>query len=170
MTRGTFDQAWLHALLAACGGFLIATLWFDLMFDVQVLGHPAAPALLPEAVLASIGYYYRRVTTDAHPMQRLIGVVMAVTVLGSAWTLRHAWRRRLHGLALVTAAVPIGLAGARVLPHAVQLGSLVDSAATQSALARAIFADHVFCLAAMAGFTAIEIGLATDCSRPVADR
>ena len=25
------------ALLAACGGFLIAVLWMDLMFDVQVL-------------------------------------------------------------------------------------------------------------------------------------
>ena len=42
-----------HAL-AACGGFLLAVLWMDLMFDVQVLPHRHLPEL-PEAVLASIG-------------------------------------------------------------------------------------------------------------------
>jgi hypothetical protein len=26
-------------VLAACGGFLLAVLWMDLMFDVQVLRH-----------------------------------------------------------------------------------------------------------------------------------
>jgi len=38
---------------AACGGFLIAVLWMDLIFDSQVLRHRAADEL-PGAVLASI--------------------------------------------------------------------------------------------------------------------
>ena len=33
-------------------GFLLAVLWFDLMFDVQVRGHDGA--VLPDEVLASI--------------------------------------------------------------------------------------------------------------------
>ena len=61
-------------LLSLCGGFLLAVLWFDLMFDTQVLGAP--PGDLPEEILASIAAYYARVTTAAVPMNRLIGVVM----------------------------------------------------------------------------------------------
>ena len=54
----------------ACGGFLLAVLWMDLMFDVQVLRHRGSTAPLPEDVLASIAAYYRRVTTDAEPRIR----------------------------------------------------------------------------------------------------
>jgi hypothetical protein len=124
----------LQALLAACGGFLLAVLWLDLMFDVQVLGRAAPPAALPDATLASIAHYYARVTTAAHPMQRLIALVMAVTVLGS---LVRAWqfpRRLLSWLAFGTAAVPIALAALRVVPNAVRLGSGAGSPAEQSAL------------------------------------
>lgn len=152
--------AWPHAVLAAGGGFLIAVLWFDLMFDVQVRGHVAAPATLPEATLASIAQYYRRVTTDAHPMQQLIGIVMVVTVLGAGWTLRRPGQRWLRRTALVSCAVPIGLAAVRVFPNAVRLGMRADSLAEQSALARAIYADHVRCLVAILVFTAVQIVLA----------
>ena len=48
---------------APAAGFLLAVLWFDLMFDVQVSATPAGE--LPEQVLASIAGYYRRVTTTA---------------------------------------------------------------------------------------------------------
>ncbi|MGH7894021.1 MAG: hypothetical protein ACREQL_05085, partial [Candidatus Binatia bacterium] len=111
-------QTWPHALLAACGGFLVATVWFDLMFDVQVLGHAAAPAPLPETTVASIAAYYRRVTTDAQPMQWLIAVVMAVTVLGSLSILLRRSHGTLCWMALLTSAAPIGLAAARVFPNA----------------------------------------------------
>src|ERR1043166_2149382 len=47
-------------ILAACGGFLLAVLWMDLMFDVQVLPHRTPE--LPEPVVSSIAAYYRRVT------------------------------------------------------------------------------------------------------------
>jgi hypothetical protein len=67
--------------VSAGAGFLLAVLWFDLMFDVQVLRHPAGD--LPETVLASIAGYYRRVTTDATPMNRLVAVAMVATIAAS---------------------------------------------------------------------------------------
>jgi hypothetical protein len=149
----------LHALLAACGGFLIATLWFDLMFDTQVLGH-VVTVPLPEGTIASIAHYYRRVTTDAHPMELLIGSVMGVTVLGSAWCVVRASPRALPAVALLAATAPIGLAAARIVANAVRLGARDGSLAEQSALARSIFVDHVFCIASMVVFTAIEVALA----------
>jgi hypothetical protein len=68
----------LNSLAAAGAAFLTAVLWFDLMFDVQVRKH--AGDALPDDVLASIRTYYRRVTTDATPMNRLISVVMLTTL------------------------------------------------------------------------------------------
>ena len=68
----------MNAAASAGAGFLLAVLWFDLMFDVQVRGH--AGDELPEPVLASIGGYYRRVTTAARPMNRLVAAVMVATV------------------------------------------------------------------------------------------
>jgi hypothetical protein len=159
----------LHALLAACGGFLLATLWFDLMFDVQVLGHPAASGALPEATIASIAAYYRRVTTDAHPMEHLIGVVMVVAVLGSVWSLRRPTDRRLGWVAVVASVAPIGLAATRVFPNAVRLAARDGSLDAQSALARSIFVDHVCCLVSIVLFTAIQIVLARAGSPPPAD-
>src|SRR5262245_65686434 len=98
-------------LLAACGGFLLAVLWMDLMFDVQVL------AASPEAAVASIAAYYRRVTTDARPMNQLIGLVMGVTILGAAAGTRDRAAGAVRWLALACAAAPIGLAAGRVFPN-----------------------------------------------------
>src|SRR5262249_41014755 len=106
-----------------------------------------------------------RVTTDAHPMQVLVGVVMATVILGSAWQMRYASHRRLRWAALVSSLVPIGLAAVRVFANAVRLGAQAGSAAEQSALARSIFADHVLCLALIGTFTAIQIVLALAASR-----
>ena len=64
----------MSAFVTAGAGFLLAVLWFDLMFDVQVLRRSEAE--LPEEVLASIAGYYARVTTRARPMNRLIAAVM----------------------------------------------------------------------------------------------
>lgn len=68
----------MHTIAAAGAGFLLAVLWFDLMFDVQTRKH--AGDLLPPEVLASISAYYRRVTTDAYPMNRLVALVMVLTL------------------------------------------------------------------------------------------
>jgi hypothetical protein len=140
--------------LAAGAGFLLAVLWFDLMFDVQVLGHHDDE--LPPAVLASIAAYYGRVTTRARPMNRLVALAMVATIAavvaelvrGSGWA---GWA----SLGLVGAAV--ALAAGRTLPNAIRLGAQHDPPARQSELARAILRDHVCCLAAIATLLALQL-------------
>ena len=145
------------AVLAACGGFLLAVLWMDLLFDVQVLRH-RRDATLPEPVLASIAAYYRRVTTDARPLGHLVGTVMAVALIAlAAQIAAGATPRWIAWASLPLAAGPIALAAARVVPHAVRLGARADGAAQQSALARAICRDHLLCLAGIAGFVALQL-------------
>jgi len=51
----------MHSFAAAGAGFLLAVLWFDLMFDVQTRKH--AGDLLPPEVLASIRPTTGHVTT-----------------------------------------------------------------------------------------------------------
>ena len=146
----------MFALPIACGGFLLAVLWFDLMFDVQVRRHRHGD--LPESVLSSIASYYRRVTTDAQPMTFAVALVMAigvVAVIGQLVT--DSIARWASAISLALAAVPIVLALRRVLPNAARLGSRVDPIDVQSALARQIYADHLFCLAAIAAFLAVQL-------------
>lgn len=151
----------MSAVLAACGGFLLAILWMDLIFDTQVLGQKRENGALPEPVLASIASYYRRATTDSFPMSRLIAAVMGigvVTCVAALFVGGGALLLRL--LALTLLAGPVGLAATRVVPDAVRLGSRKDEPATQSALARRICRDHLVCLAGIAGFIAVELALA----------
>jgi hypothetical protein len=65
----------MEAFVTAPAGFLLAVLWFDLMFDVQVRRTPP-----PEGAVESISRYYRRVTTDAHPMNLLVALAMLLTI------------------------------------------------------------------------------------------
>ena len=148
----------VSALLAACGGFLLAVLWMDLIFDVQVLRHRDRAAELPDAVLASIATYYRRVTTTARPMGHLVGAVMAVALVASGVQL--AFGRGPRGLALaglLLCAIPILLAALRVVPNAVRLGTRSDPAGVQTALARSICRDHLICLGAILGFIVVQL-------------
>ena len=137
-------------------GFLLAVLWFDLMFDVQVRGQTAGE--LPADVRNSIAAYYRRVTTDAHPMSRLVAAAMLMTIAALAGAAaRHdvrAWAAW-PALGLVVAAV--GLAAARTVRNAVRLGSQAGTATEQSVLARTILRDHAACLAAVALALVLEI-------------
>lgn len=137
-------------LLTACAGFLLAVLWMDLIFDVQVLRHPDE---LPEAVLVSIAAYYRRATTTSRPMSRLIVVVMLI-LLGALGF--QAARGHDPGWLLVTsailAAVPMLLALTHTVPSAIRLGQRTDGPTEQSRLARAIFKDHLVCAGSMLAF------------------
>ena len=147
---------------AVGGGFLLAVLWMDLMFDVQAWRLGAGPAA-DAAVVASIATYYRRVTTEAFPMNRLIGGVMIITLVAAgqrAWGARR--RRGLHAAAFALAAGPIALAAVRVFPAAVRLGSAADAFPAQAALARAILRDHLACLVAILGFTGLQVWLGDD--------
>jgi hypothetical protein len=140
-------------ILAVCGGFLLAVLWMDLMFDVQVLRHRDAPGELPEPVLASIAGYYRRVTTDARPMGHLVGVVMSATVALLVVQMvgghEPVW---LAPASLLLAGGPIVLAAVRVYPNAVRLGARTDDPLRQSRLARTICRDHLLCLGGIVAF------------------
>ena len=144
----------VNAFVAAGAGFLLAVLWFDLMFDVQARHGP------DEAALASIAAYYARVTTAARPMNRLVAAVMLATLAAivvqiakgddPAWV---GWT----SLGLVGAAV--GVAGSHTVPAAVRLGTRRDDAEEQRGLARSILRDHLFCLTAIALVLAVQLGL-----------
>ena len=146
----------MHALTTTGAGFLLAVLWFDLMFDVQAHGHRRT--VLPEHTVASVSAYYRRVTTDARPMNRLVALAMLVvtasivTELARAASPRWAWWTSL-GLAVV----PIVVAATHTVPAAVRLGARSGSLEAQSALARSILRDHLFCLACIAALVGLQV-------------
>ena len=144
----------MTAFVTAGAGFLLAVLWFDLMFDVQALRVPDRE--LPEPVLASIAGYYARVTTLARPMNRLVAVAMAATIVALAvqaprW---EAWA------SLALAGTAIGLAAVRTVPAAQRLGSRRDPPAVQSRTARAVGRDHLVCFALIATVLVIQLGFA----------
>jgi hypothetical protein len=151
----------VHAFVAAPAGFLLAVLWFDLMFDVQVLGRGGRNGQVPEDALASISAYYARVTTAARPMNRLIAVVMVATLAAIVVQLANGDEPRWVAWAsLGLAGSAIALAAAHTFPAAVRLGARSDPPVEQSRLARTIFRDHVLCLAAIAALLALQLAAA----------
>jgi len=155
----------VHRLLLPCAGFLLAVLWMDLMFDVQVAAHPAGD--LPSDVIASVAAYYRRVTTDAAPMGNAIGVVMLATVVGSVVQLvRGRFGLWLRALAALAACAPVALAQSVVFPDAVELGRLAGTATEHSELARAIYSAHLVCFASILLLLAVELRASFAVRRP----
>jgi hypothetical protein len=138
----------MHTFAAAGAGFLLAVLWFDLMFDVQTRKH--AGELFPGEVLASISAYYRRVTTEAYPMNRLVALVMVLTLAAICAEIvqgENPWW--IGWVSLALAGSGFALTIARTVPNAVLLGRAEVTAARQSTLARAIFRDHLLSFARM---------------------
>jgi hypothetical protein len=147
------------AFVTAGAGFLLAVLWFDLMFDVQVVSH--RHGALPERVLESIAGYYRRVTTAARPMNRLIATVMVVTLAAIVVEVARAEPKQWVAWAsLALAAAPIALAGGRIVPLAVRLGGRADAPERQSELARAIFRGHVMSAASILTLLVLQLSFA----------
>ena len=144
----------MNAFVAAGAGFLLAVLWFDVMFDVQAAGSEE----VPEAALASIAAYYARVTTAARPMNRLIAAVMAATLAAIVVQIARGGDPVWLGWAsLALASAAIGLAGVRTVPTAVRLGTRRDPQPVQSRLARAVLAQHLFCFAAIATVIVVQL-------------
>jgi hypothetical protein len=146
----------MHAFVAAGSAFLMAVLWFDLMFDVQVRGHVGGG--LPPEVLDSIAAYYRRVTTEARPMGQVVGVVMLFTLAAIAVELVRGegpvWRAAIC-LALGSGAVALALG--RTVRNAMTLGGGDGAPDRRVRLAKQIYRDHLCCLAAMAAVTALQL-------------
>lgn len=146
----------VDGLLLASGGFLLAVLWVDLMFDTQVRGMTGDQ--LPEPALASIAAYYRRATTTSRPMSRLIAAVMVILV-GALVVMAvggddPAWVTAASALLGV---VPILLAAVRTVPNAVRLGGRADEPAKQTRLAIAVYRDHLVCFALIAAFLTVRL-------------
>jgi hypothetical protein len=146
----------MRALAGAGAGFLLAVLWFDLMFDVQAGRHPERD--VPAEVRSSIAAYYARVTTAARPMNRLIAVTMLITIgaLGAELVRGDlpVWRASLS-LALTLGAV--GLAAGRTVRNAVRLGRETDDTEQQSRLAHMILRDHLLCIVAIAAVLLLQL-------------
>jgi hypothetical protein len=144
------------AFVSAGAGFLLAVLWFDLMFDVQVLPHGRDE--IPEDVLASISAYYRRVTTAARPMNWLIATVMLATIASVGIELARGDAPPWVGWAsLALAGSAVSLAIGRTVPNAVRLGTRRDALDTQRRLAKSICRDHLCCLAAIATVLILQL-------------
>ncbi|OBH35787.1 hypothetical protein A5692_10975 [Mycobacterium sp. E342] len=148
----------MASLLTACGGFLFAVLWMDLIFDVQVLRFRSAPTGLPDAVLDSIAAYYHRATTTSRPMSRLIAVVM-VALLGA---LTYEFVRGPEPwwvlvFSAVLAGVPVMVALTQTVPDAVRLGRRTDDPPEQTRLARSVCRDHLVCAGCMLAFLALWV-------------
>ena len=142
--------------IAAGAGFLLAVLWFDLMFDVQLARAPAAGP--SEEVLASIAAYYRRVTTAARPMNRLVAAVMLGT-LGSiiAQIVRGDGPRWVGWASLPLGAGAILLAASHTVPAAVRLGTRRDLVERQAQLARSILRDHILCFTGILALLILQL-------------
>jgi hypothetical protein len=146
----------MQAIVTAGAGFLLAVLWFDLMFDVQVL--PYRTVAVPDDVVGSIATYYRRVTTEAGSMSRLVAAFMLVTVAGVVTQIVRADGAPVaRWLSLSLAIVPVALAGTRTVPRAVRLGSRRDPMEVQAAATRSIFAEHVFCLCSIGALLIVQL-------------
>ena len=149
----------MTAFVTAGAGFLLAVLWFDLMFDVQAARHRAPE--LPGSVLASIAGYYGRVTTAARPMNRLIAAVMVGTIAAVIVQLAQGDAPRwAAAVSLALTVAPITLAAVHTVPSAVRLGARSDTIVRQSRLARSILRDHLLCIAAIAVVLVLQLALA----------
>jgi hypothetical protein len=147
------------AFVTAGAGFLLAVLWFDLMFDVQAVRQRDGD--LPEEVLSSTAGYYRRVTTAARPMNRLIAAVMAGTIVAIIVQLVQGDAPRwAAAVSLVLTAAAISVAAVHTVPGAVRLGTRSDAIAGQSRLARSILRDHLLCITAVAVVLVLQLAFA----------
>jgi hypothetical protein len=151
------DIRHMHAGVTAGLGFLFAVLWLDLMFDLQAARSNSGD--LSRDALVSISSYYRRITTTARPMNRLVTAVMAATL---AALIAEIWTRRAPAWAAWTSlcltAAGIGLAAVRTFRNAVRIGRDTGEPHTRSDLARSLLRDHIACALAIA--TALFVQLA----------
>ena len=146
----------MTAFVAAGAGFLLAVLWFDLMFDVQV-----RRADRPEEAVASIAAYYRRVTIEAYPMNRLVAAVMLATLVALVVQVADGDAPRWASIAsLMLALAAIALAVGHTFRTGARLGAGRGGPVEQAALARLMLRDHLACLAAIVALLVLQLGFA----------
>lgn len=140
-------------IVTACAGFLLAVLWMDLIFDIQIGRRGRREKDVATSALESICGYYHRATSTSRPMSALIPAVMGILLAALAFEatrgVRPAWMMAMSG---VLAGGPILLALLRTVPNATRLGRRTDPEDEQIRLARAILGDHLLCLVAVVAF------------------
>ena len=146
----------MTAIVVAGAAFLFAVLWFDLMFDAQVLKHPAGT--LPPDVLAATSSYYRRVTVEGAPMMYLPVVVMLLTLGAIVCELVR------HSVPAWVAWASLGLGGWAVVsvaliavPRAQRIGRAQEPPETLSDLARLVLRLHALAAACWLVVIALQI-------------
>ena len=149
----------MNAFVTAGAGFLLAVLWFDLMFDVQALR--SRERVLPEETLASIAGYYRRVTREARPDEQAGGAgdggTLAAIVVQIARGDDPAW----VGWVSLGLVIPgVALAAPHTFKAGARLGARRDPPEVQSAIARSILRDHLLCLPAVVAVLVIQLAFA----------
>ena len=147
----------MTAIVASAGtGFLLAVLWFDLPFDVQVWRHRRARTV-PEPVLASIAGSYARVTTAARPMNLAVALAMVATLVALLARVLDGTHVGIRIAALLLALLAIVRAASRTVRNAVRLGTRADDAETQTDLARRIHADHIACIVLVSSSLVLQV-------------
>ena len=147
---------------AACSSqtFLCAVLWFDLMFDVQVF--PYLKKKLPKSALDSICEYYKRVTIDASPMGKFVGIVMLFVVVSHILEFleNEGICFYLSILSFCCSFYGMLLASIRTLPYAMRLGRGKEDVEVLNTLAFQVFYDHASSLCFMCIAVIIQLYIA----------
>ena len=133
----------MQAFATACTGFLLAVLWFDLMHDVLARG------VVTDGDLTTIQRYYRRVTTDASPMNRLVLVAMLGLLAALVAELAGDSVPRWAPITSLVLAVPPIVLSRKVVRMAKALSTTAE--------AKTILRDHLLCLACMTGVLVVQL-------------
>ena len=143
----------MTTFVTAGAGFLLAVLWFDLMFDVQVLRAERRA----EAV-TSIATYYRRVTIEAYPMNRLVSIVMLGTLAALVAQVADDDEPRwasITSLVLVLGAATLAIG--HTFRNGARLGAGRATPDEQVRLAQLMLRDHLICLAAIVAVLVVQL-------------
>jgi hypothetical protein len=110
-------------LAGVCSGFIFATIWFDMMFDVQIFECCAGSCQDGDVKdrVELLSNYYGQVTWNAPtPMRILLGFVMVLGIFSSyfSWK-RHPVLKFLQPLLLIVVAL---MAAIKTFPSCYRLG------------------------------------------------